>query len=247
VKPIRFSIVTCTFNSVATLRETVDSVNQQTYREFEHIFVDGGSTDGTLELIRETAPAARILYGIGGGISAAMNAGLEVATGDVVAHLHSDDFYAGPRVLEWVAATFKEANAGWVIGDFDYLTTEGRIPGSQVAPLSMKKLGYGNYVPHFSTFVERAWFLDVGGFDESLKYCMDYDLWFRLFERGDPAHVPHVLAVFRAHDGSVSTANRRKVLEEELRVRIRYWSCCPTSLPRYFIRFAKRWHRNRVI
>lgn len=244
---MRFSIITCTRNSIATLAETIESVNRQAYRNFEHIFVDGGSTDGTLELIRSMSPGALVLHDKGAGISAAMNLGLRAAAGDVIAHLHSDDFYADRRSLEWVARVFSETNAGWVIGDFDYLTEHGRRTGSEVEPLTLRRLGYGNYIPHFSTFVRREWFLDAVGFDESLKYCMDYDLWFRLFARGKPEHVPGVLAVFRVHEGSVSSANRRKVLLEEAGVRCRHWNAVPSTLPRYLVRFMKRWHRNKLI
>ncbi len=242
-----FSIITCTLNSVNTLADTIASVNKQTFRDFEHIFVDGGSTDGTLELISRLSPEARVLYNVGGGISAAMNAGLRTANGNIIAHLHSDDFYADSSTLERVADTFRMTKANWVIGDFDYLTSSGRKAGSQVGPLTLEKLCYGNYIPHVSTFVRRELFITSGGFDEKLKYCMDYDLWFRLFAHSTPVHVPYVLGVFRAHDSSISTSHRRRVLVEEFMVRMRFWRCFPLTLPRYMVRFVRRWQRNKLI
>jgi glycosyltransferase involved in cell wall biosynthesis len=244
---MRISVVTCTFNSVRTLADTIKSVRSQTYQAVEHIFVDGGSTDGTLDLIEALAPGARVLHNVRGGISAAMNAGLRAASGEVVAHLHSDDFYAGPYALAEVAAALEKSGAGWAVGDFEYLTSSGRLRGSAVAPLTLHRLGYGNYIPHFSTFAHKELLLNAGGFDESLKYCMDYDLWFRIFSVGSPIYVPHVLAVFRVHDGSVSSANRRKVLLEEMRVRWRHRGAVPFALPRYCYRMAKRWWRDRLV
>src|SRR5512138_3071033 len=100
---IKFSIVTCTWNSAAHLAQSIDSVLTQECSDIEYIFVDGGSTDGTLEMIRGVPREVRLIENVRGGISRAMNAGLEAATGDVVAHLHSDDYYAHPRVLSHVA------------------------------------------------------------------------------------------------------------------------------------------------
>ena len=82
-----FSIVTCTWNSAATLRDTLDSVSSQTCRDVEHIFVDGGSTDGTLEMIDAYQGNKRVLRDVKGGISRAMNEGIRHASGEYIAHL----------------------------------------------------------------------------------------------------------------------------------------------------------------
>ena len=89
--PPTFSIVTCTRNSAATLADTLASVQAQTWPAHEHIFVDGGSSDATLDLIAAYPGAKRLLPGVTGGIGHAMNAGIAAASGDYVAHLHSDD------------------------------------------------------------------------------------------------------------------------------------------------------------
>lgn len=244
---MRFSIITCTYNSVITLRDTIESVNAQTFRDFEHIFVDGGSEDGTLEMISDLAPGAQILHGVRGGISKAMNAGLFAASGEIVSHLHSDDFYANERVLELVSSEFNHERMSWAIGEFNYLVRGQVIAGSLVYPPTLKRLGLGNFIPHHSTFIRREIFVREGGFDERLKFCMDYELWFRMFQHGIPAYIGTALAVFRAHDGSVSTANRRKALQEELGVRLRYWHIKSLTLPRYMIRYIKRWYRNQLV
>ena len=82
----------------------------------EHIFVDGGSTDGTLEYISKERPASTVLTNVSGGISRAMNAGIAAATGDIVAHLHSDDFYKHGGVLSRVAQLFEATGRDWIVG-----------------------------------------------------------------------------------------------------------------------------------
>lgn len=241
-----FSVITCTWNSVKTLGDTINSINSQTNKNFEHIFVDGGSTDGTLELIQTMSPNAIILKNVSGGISRAMNAGIEAARGEVLVHLHSDDFFVDNQVLDFVGKVFADEKVSWAIGDYDYLVGAERIKGSQIAPFTEARLGLGNFVPHPSTFIRRKVFESEPAFDEKLKLCMDYELWIRLFKKQLPIYIPKVISVFRAHEGSVSTTNRRATLLEELQVRFRYWSFAPASLPRYIYRFVKRWKRNNL-
>lgn len=247
MSPPKFSIITCTRNSAATLLDTIQSVNQQSFRDFEHIFVDGNSTDETLAIIRKMSPKARIVEGVTGGISRAMNTGVEHATGEVIVHLHSDDFFADSFVLEAVSQVFATPGVNWVIGDHEYLHNDMRKPGYGVAPLLIERLGLGNFIPHHSTFIRRQFFNAAGGFDLHLRYCMDYELWLRLFQSSKPVFIPRVLSVFRVHQGSISSANRRATLHEELRVRLKYLSVAPLTMPRYLYRIVKRWFINSYI
>lgn len=243
----RFSVITCTRNSAATLADTIQSVNQQSFHDFEHIFVDGNSTDETLKIIRELSPNSKIIEGIAGGISRAMNTGVEQANGEIIVHLHSDDFFADPEVLETVDRVFASPSVNWAIGDHEYLHNQLRKPGYGVAPLLIERLGLGNYIPHHSTFIRRSFFNAAGGFDLNLRYCMDYELWLRLFPICKPHFIPKVLSVFRVHHGSVSSANRRATLYEELGVRLKHLNVAPLSVPRYAYRFVKRWFINSYI
>lgn len=247
MRPPKFSVITCTRNSATTLVDTIQSVNQQGFRDYEHIFVDGNSTDETLAIIRKMSPNARIIEGVTGGISRAMNTGVEQAKGEIIVHLHSDDFFAAPEVLDTVSQAFDTSSVNWVIGDHEYLFNDLRKPGYGVAPLLVTRLGLGNYIPHHSTFIRRSFFNAAGGFDVNLRYCMDYELWLRLFPSSKPHFIPKVLSVFRVHQGSVSSANRRATLYEEFWVRFRYLHVAPLTVPRYVYRFVKRWFINSYI
>ncbi|QJD98780.1 glycosyltransferase [Massilia forsythiae] len=236
-----FSIVTCTWNSAATLADTLASVQRQTWPEVEHIFVDGGSTDATLDMIAAYPGRKRLLRDVGGGISRAMNQGIEAASGDYVAHLHSDDYYAGDDVLATVAERFDAERVDWVFGSVQVLKDGELIPPYRMLPFSYRSYAAGRAaVPHPAVFIRRSMFARVGMFDETLKYAMDIDLWLRLGRVARPATLDRPLTVFRDHAGSVSSSNRIKARQEEFQVRKRYMAQAPLAFGIYCLRYAKR-------
>lgn len=228
---MKFSIVTCCWNSAATLGETIASVQSQSHADVEHLFVDGGSTDGTLAMIAAACPQARVLHGVSGGISRAMNAGIGAASGDVIAHLHADDFYAGPGVLAQVAGALQRSRAHWAFGGLDVLQGGVRKPAlRRRLAFSPARYARGSVaVLHPTVFVRREVFDAVGLFDESLRYAMDIDLWLRIAPRFAPVEIDATLAVFRAHPGSLSTANAAAARREEWQVRRRYLARWPLA------------------
>jgi glycosyltransferase involved in cell wall biosynthesis len=242
-----FSIVTCTWNSAATLADTLASVQRQSCRDVEHIFVDGGSTDATLDMIAAYPGNKRVLRDVGGGISRAMNQGIEAASGEYVAHLHSDDYYAGDDVLASVAERFAAEQVDWVFGTVQVLK-DGRL----VAPYPMQPFSYRSFaagrawIAHPAVFIRRAAFGRVGMFDERLKYAMDVDLWLRLAAVARPATLDRPLTVFREHAGSVSSANKIKARQEEFQVRRRYMKRAPLAFGLYCLRYLKRMRALRA-
>lgn len=218
-----FSIITCTRNSMATIKDTLDSVQNQDCQDIEHIFVDGNSTDGTLDYLRSLPGNIRILEGVEGGISRAMNQGITAATGTIICHLHSDDYFLHPRVLSRVAASLESTQAKWLYGRIlnDYngalLAEPYRAPR-----FSHRRLLRGNFIPHPASFICRSVFNELGLFDETLKYAMDYDFFLRISARYFPAQIPEVLTVFRRHAGSASNANWLAAFEEMHQVKRRY-------------------------
>jgi glycosyltransferase involved in cell wall biosynthesis len=242
-----FSIVTCTWNSAATLADTLASVQRQTCRDLEHIFVDGGSTDGTLDMIAAYPGRKRVLCDIKGGISRAMNQGIEAATGDYVAHLHSDDYYASDDVLAVVSERFLAEGVDWVFGTVQVLRDGKLIPPYPMLPYSYRSFAAGRaWVPHPAVFIRRSVFGRVGMFDEGLKYAMDIDLWLRLGQVARPATVDRPLTIFREHAGSLSSSNKIKARREEFAVRRRYLRRAPLAFGLYCLRYMKRMRALRA-
>jgi glycosyltransferase involved in cell wall biosynthesis len=240
---LRVSIITTTWNRIGYLRDAVDSVRGQTYTNYEHVFVDGGSDDGTLQFVKSLPGDVFLLENIQGGISRAMNAGLRAASGDVILHLHSDDYLAHPRVLARVVKVFQNTGCQWMYGRALSDVGGGWAPEANHFPrYSYTRLLQGDIIPHAATFVRRSLFLESGYFDEALLYAMDYDMWLRMGKISDPVQVPEFLSVFRAHSGSATYSNRMDSLKEEYAVRRRYVSSNPLTRFNHALRHLKRRH-----
>ena len=246
MQELSFSIITCTWNSEPFLAQSLESVLAQDYPHIEYIFVDGGSTDGTLDRIKSLRRPYRLLENVRGGISRAMNAGIEVATGDVIAHLHSDDYYLRDDVLSTVAGHLQSSGKNWLFGRI-LRDVGGTLQREKfVSPrYSYSRLLRTNFIPHPATFVKRDFIQRAGGFDTKLKYAMDYDLWLKLGELGEPVQLDEPLAAFREHHGSLSTRDQLPALEEDFRVRLSHAGLNPVSRAMHYLRYLVR--RQRVL
>lgn len=228
---MKFSIITCTWNSEPYLAQSIESVLAQDYSDIEYVFVDGGSTDGTLERILRIPREVILVRDIRGGIARAMNEGVRVASGDVIAHLHSDDYYLYPSVLSDVADVMRASGCEWTYGR--HMTDVGGklFPeGYELPKFSYRELLRLNFIPHPSTFVRKKVFDRAGGFDESLKYSMDYDFFLRIAKLHKPAYIDKHLTAFRVHGGSTSTANAAADFNQNFRVRMRHAGLSPWAL-----------------
>ena len=199
----KISVVTPCFNSTATIRETIESVRQQGYPDFEHIVFDGGSTDGTVELLKEY-PHLIWVSEKDAGHYHAMNKGIERATGEVVAILNADDCYR-PGALAAVGAAFA-AHPDWdgLFGDVVFVDGEKReIYRREEAVFDYDVLRYGGvcYVIHPTLFVKKSIYTRLGAFRyQELKNCADYDFILRLGrEHCCIGHLPELLVDYRWH------------------------------------------------
>lgn len=218
---MKFSIITCTWNSEPYLAQSIASVLAQDYPEIEYLFVDGGSTDGTLERIRSIPRPVRLIENARDGISSAMNRGIAAASGDVIAHLHSDDYYLRPDALSGVAEALRRTGRRWAIGTC-VCDRDGKLEHEPPRPFPYSHFNYSAArfnIAHPAVFVRREVWQKVGVFDETLRYAMDIDLWLRIGRRFGPVILDAELAAFRRHARSLSTANVRAARSEELRVR----------------------------
>ena len=238
---IKFSIITCTWNSADLLWQTLKSVKEQTHTHYEMVFVDGGSTDRTLQLIEEFPGEKVLLENVKGGIAAAMNAGTKAATGDVVMHLHSDDYLLHDRVLARVAAYFEQHQCEWLFGRILNDRDGGLYPESYIPPeYSYKALLRSNIVPHAATFVKRSLYEKAGGFSTELKLAMDYEMWLRIGRMANPHQLREALSVFRRHEGSATQKNRLASFEEDYRVRMQYAGSSLSERAAHWLRYRVR-------
>lgn len=209
---MKVSVVTPTFNSIATLRETIESVLAQKYKIWEHIVVDGGSTDGTVDLLRSHS---HLIWSSekDRGHYHAMNKGLERASGDVIAILNSDDCYFPETLSEVVAALQEHSEWDGLFGDIVYVDGDGReIFRRKEARYDYDVLRFGNicYVIHPTLFLRKSTYERVGNYDHGrYRNCCDVDLILRLGKMGcHIGHIPRFLASYRLHERGQS-ADRR--------------------------------------
>lgn len=244
----RFSIITCTWNSQAWLAACIQSVLQQQHVSVEIIFVDGGSHDATLSQIWSIPIPVTLIRNIRGGVSRAMNRGLQAAQGEFVAFLHADDYYLDDLVLHTVDNLFATSNCRWLFGRTKIIKNNQLTNETWRAPrFSRQQLLRGNFIPHPATFVQRQLLLDAGGFDETLRYAMDYDCWLRLSEYATPLQSELAFTAFREHAGSLSTANKSAAMREDLDVRLRYSSGGILEDSLHYLRYGVRRYRERLV
>jgi glycosyltransferase involved in cell wall biosynthesis len=213
---LKISVITVSWNSAKTIKDTIDSVLSQTYKNLEYIIIDGDSVDNTKQIVREYK--SRIIKFISepdNGIYDAMNKGILYSSGDIIAILNSDDFYNTPFVLENVIAEFINKNVDCVFGDLFYVDNQDTDKvlrywkSSEYIPGSFSK---GWHPPHPSFFVNRETYKKYGLFDLSFKVSSDFEIMLRFLEKFKikSSYLPQVLVRMRA--GGESGRNFRNIL-----------------------------------
>jgi glycosyltransferase involved in cell wall biosynthesis len=202
-KAPKISIVTPSFNSIHTIRGTLQSVAEQDYPQVEHIVVDGGSTDGTIAILK-SYPRLVWVSEKDDGHYHAMDKGTRMASGDVVAILNADDCYR-PGVLSKVAAAF-QPHPDWdgLFGDIVYVDGDGQeIFRRKEAFFDRQIIRYGyNVVNHQTFFLKKDVYLRLGGYRyKDFQNCCDYEYVMRLIRAGCRiGHIPVFIVNYRYHD-----------------------------------------------
>lgn len=207
---MRITVITPTYNSAATVEDTLSSIAAQDHAEVEHIVMDGGSSDDTLGIVGRYGHVSKLITGRDRGIYDAMNNGIEASSGEVIAFLNSDDFYAHSGVLSTVAAVFKEQSADAVYGDLQYVSDKNvmRVVRHWKAGIyRADAFKWGWMPPHPSFFVRRDVFERFGGFNLEMSTAADYELMLRFIHKYQIklAYVPEVLVKMRT--GGASNAS----------------------------------------
>ena len=207
---MKISIITATYNSSATLIDTLTCIRAQDHPNIEHIIVDGGSKDATLDIVRSFPHVAKLVSEKDQGIYDAMNKGIRLASGAVIGILNSDDIYADPRVLSEVAKAFGDPAVMTVYADLQYVYPDdlNRIQRTwRSGHFKKKNFYYGWMPPHPTFFVRKEVYDRVGLFNLTLRSAADYEIMLRiLLKEGVSTHyIPRVIVKMRA--GGMSNAN----------------------------------------
>src|SRR3989344_7166040 len=226
------SIITCTLNSEKYLKENIKSVGEQSFKDFEHIFIDGYSSDRTLKIIGQYKKGKNNIHlhkQKPTGISSAMNAGIMKAKGDYIMHLHSDDKLASKVSLKREAVLAKRENCpDMLIGKIIEINAEGKalgkFPPAWIFNLPDNFLNFVNFIPHQGVIMKRSIFLRYDKFDSKYKYCMDYDLWLRVYKDIRKIFLDYPISKYRVHDlaNSFNKAHTEKIREEYKKVQFSY-------------------------
>jgi len=212
------SIITVVYNNAYHVEDAIKSVLSQSYQDVEYVVIDGGSTDGTLEIIekyRDSIPV--FLSESDRGIYDALNKGLALATGDVIGIMHSDDSYADEKVLEEVAAIFDDQTVDAVYGDLEYVAngdTNHVIRHWRSGEYSPLRLKWGWMPPHPTLFLHRRVIEQWGVFDTKLTIAADYDTILRYFGKGriSALYIKRVLVKMRV--GGESNKSLKNIIRK---------------------------------
>jgi hypothetical protein len=211
------SVVTPSFNQGRYLEATIRSVLEQDYPKVEYLVMDGGSTDGSVDIIRRYAD--RLAYWVSapdGGQSAAIANGLQRSNGEVLAWLNSDDIYL-PGALSQVARAFDESpDIDFVYGARRIIDEHGTVIRSYEPPTLLHRyyFTFGQWIPQECAFWRRALYDRVGGLDPTLSFSLDFSLFIRMKAKGRFKKIDAELGGFRAHPES-KTSRIADVMERE--------------------------------
>ena len=245
------SIVTPSYNQAPYLEETIQSVLSQDYPNIEFLIVDGGSTDGSINIIRNYEDRlAGWVSERDRGQTDAINKGFGRAKGDVLAWINSDDTYEPGAVTAAVQYLQEHPEAGMVYGDCNYIDESGRVIGRfGAAQTDYRRLRRGyTHIPQQTMFLRAGLWQQVGPLDPSFYFAMDYDLWTRIAARTQIKYVPQTWANFRIHTSGKTMLADERCWPEMIRVHYRDGgSFFSVIVAKYYFRrlIAPLWKRRR--
>ncbi|MBC7830108.1 MAG: glycosyltransferase [Chitinophagaceae bacterium] len=220
---MKISIITASFNSEKTIRDTLESVKSQDYNDVEHLVIDGRSTDGTLAVVNQYPDIARVISEKDRGIYDAMNKGLKLATGEIIGILNSDDIYVDNKVLKEVAGIFQDDEVDACYADLQYVEegdTNKLVRYWKSGRYKKSSFFYGWMPPHPTLFLRKRVYDKVGHFNLALKTAADYELILRVFVRHDFVirYLPRVIVKMRIGGASNASFRRRIMANREDRL-----------------------------
>ncbi len=243
----RISIITPSFNQAKYLEKTILSVLEQGYPDLEYIVIDGGSTDGSVEIIRKYAD--RLAYWCSEpdhGQSEAINKGFRRATGEIVAWINSDDIYAAGALEKAARHLAEHPGTGMVYGDCDLINEDGDVYARERSgPFDLGRYIRHNFIPQTTVFLRRSAIASDYLVDETLHYAMDYDLWLKISGGHRIDYLPFALARFRYHDTSKTMTQSYQFAFENFLILRAYADSRPNAWPLVEKKLARALSRIR--
>ena len=211
------SIVTPSYNQAQFIRATIESVLQQDYSPMEYLVIDGGSTDGTINILQEYDSKLKWVSEPDRGQSDAINKGFRAARGGIIGWINSDDTYESGAVRRAVDVLNSYPEVGLVYGDLNVIDAEGRVLCTyrrrQLEPGEVLR---GASVPQATVFLRKSILEQVGLLDPDLHYCMDTDLWFRCRAVTQFKYIPAIQANIRRHADCKTRSKRWQMAWEHI-------------------------------
>jgi glycosyltransferase involved in cell wall biosynthesis len=226
--PPLVTVVTPVLDGAAYIAATIESVLAQDYANLEYLVIDGGSEDGTAQIVRGYGERVRFVRERDRGQADAINRGFRLGSGSILAFLNADDVYARDAVTRGVAELARRPEAGVVYGRADLIDENGREIGRYpVEPFEAASLAQRCFIAQPATFIRRDAYDQVGGFDPTLHFAFDYDFWIRLSRLRPFVMIDAVLASARVHAGSKTVSQPRPACSEAVSVLSRHFGYVP--------------------
>ena len=239
---MKISIITIVFNDVKNIEKTIISIRDQKIKDLEYIIIDGGSTDGTVEILKQYNDAISYWDSESDkGIVDAFNKGIKKATGDIIGLVNSGDFLE-PDTLKKVSEVFESGNADIVYGNMQYWTEKQK---EYIYKADHRLLARFMSLNHPAVFVRKEIYNQYGLFDDTYKVAMDYDLMLRFYSEGARfKYIDSVLSNMAL--GGVSDLNWQLAYRESFNIRKKYLGNSISLYASYLWQVLKRYVSNAV-
>ena len=239
---MKVSLITACYNSARTIAGSLKSVASQTYPLIEHVVVDGGSSDGTLDVVREHGTrVAKVIHGPDRGIYDALNKGVAGSSGDIVGFLHSDDVYAGPGVIEEVVQRMSAQSLDALYGDVAFVRGDNldrivRVYSSR--HFRPSRLGWGWMPAHPALFLSSKLFRQYGLFKIDYAIAGDFEFVARIFAKPTfgYVYVPKVLVKMRMGGSSTKGLKSTLILNREV-----LRACRENGIPSNYLKILSKY------
>ena len=236
---MKISIITVVYNNEKTILDSIQSIQNQSYKNIEHIIIDGGSTDNTLKIINQNLDTNSVLLSEkDNGLYDAMNKGIKIATGNLIGILNSDDIYNDCNTIESIVNKFiLDPDLKIIYGDLVYVKEDNT--NDQVRYWKSKNITFnyfenGNVPPHPTLFLTKDVYKVVGYFDLRFKLAADYEFIIRLFKKHSFKYLYMPVILVRMRLGGVTNKKYINIFKQNIEI-IKAWKVNNLHVTPFFI------------